>query len=273
MINLQQTQLMDYLAKSRLRVDTQLDALMPALDVYPELIHESMRYSIFAGGKRFRPALTLAAFDACGGQGDAALDTACALEMIHTYSLIHDDLPAMDDDDMRRGMPSNHKKFGEDMAILAGDALLTLAFYVMDERVVKDIALAIGSEGVVGGQVVDILLNKGVLSKDLKLMEFIHRYKTGALIAVSCLAGAKIAGASADTCARIKRYGEHIGLAFQIIDDVFDDENYAELLGVDKAREVAQGCVLNAKRELECLPKEQRGILELLADFVVQRDD
>jgi geranylgeranyl diphosphate synthase type II len=185
--------------------------------------------------------------------------------------LIHDDLPAMDDDDYRRGQLSNHKKYGEDLAILSGDALLSLAFQVMDSRVVSKVAKAIGSEGVVGGQVVDILLAKGYEKLSLPLIEYIHKHKTGKLIAVACEAGAVLAGTDEETVAAMGSYGERIGFAFQIIDDVFDDENYAILEGSEKAYEKARECISLAKKELEILDLDTRVYLEQLADFVAER--
>lgn len=263
-----------YLKEQSERVNVALDALMPAEDAYPEVIHQSMRYSIFAGGKRFRPVLTLATCEACGGDSELALKTAAAIEMIHTYSLIHDDLPAMDNDDYRRGQLSNHKKYGEDMAILSGDCLLSLAFEVMDPEVVACIAKAIGSFGVVGGQAVDIQLAKGQEEMTESLIQYIHTHKTGALIAISCRVGAILAGASSDVVEAMHKYGQGIGFAFQIIDDVFDGDNYAELWGEEKARRRALEEIDRAKMELGILQdKNNREILESLADFVAFREE
>jgi geranylgeranyl diphosphate synthase, type II len=260
-----------YLEEKRKIVDEYLDKYLPKEKEYPTILHEAMRYSVFSGGKRFRPILAIAVCEACGGTFEDVISTACALEMIHAYSLIHDDLPAMDDDDFRRGKESNHKKYGEDVAILAGDALLTKAFEVLDVNVVKDIAKAIGSFGVVGGQVVDMQLARGELEIDLPLIEYIHTRKTGALIAVSCIAGAKLAKKDENVIEIIKHYGEKLGFAFQIIDDVFDNENYAVLLGDKEARVTADNIINEAKQGLESLDIEKKDILIALADYVVKR--
>lgn len=215
------------------RVDTALERYLPPADNYPGTIHEAMRYSIFAGGKRLRPVLTLAAAEAVGGEPERVMPAACAMELIHTYSLIHDDLPAMDNDDYRRGMPTSHKKYGEAVAILAGDALLTLAFEllagaadggtVLPERVVRvvaEVARGAGTRGLIGGQVVDTL-SAGNISEPATL-EYIHRHKTGALYRVAVRSGAILAGAGEEQLAALTAYAEHLGLAFQIVDDILD---------------------------------------------------
>lgn len=196
-------------------------------------LHEAMTYSLNAGGKRIRPILALAACEAVGGKTEAALPAACALECIHTFSLIHDDLPAMDNDDLRRGVPTNHKIFGEGMAILAGDGLLAAAFEILSEcknvEVLRDIAAATGPEGMIGGQVFDLKAEgKKLEEKDL---EKIHRYKTGRLIQVSVTSGAKIGGANPAQLEALKKYGEKIGLAFQIADDLLNVEGDARQTG------------------------------------------
>ncbi len=262
-----------YLDNQKEIIDKYLDIYLPKEDEYPGIIHESMRYSVFAGGKRFRPILTLASASACGGDFDKVISTACSLEIIHAYSLIHDDLPAMDNDDYRRGQLSNHKKYSEYIAILAGDALLTKAFEIMDKEVVVDVAKAIGSLGVVGGQVVDMQLAKENLEISLPLIEYIHTHKTGALIAVSCKAGAVLSGAPGNIVNAIKIYGENIGFAFQIIDDIFDNDGYTALVGESEARKSAMNFIERAKKELVCLPKKNREILVELADYVASRTE
>ncbi|GAM11645.1 geranylgeranyl diphosphate synthase [Geobacter sp. OR-1] len=225
-------------------VDKALDRFMPPGDALPSSLHTAMRYSLFAGGKRIRPVLLLAACDAVGGELEAAIPAACAMEMIHTYSLIHDDLPAMDDDDFRRGRPTNHKVYGEAVAILAGDALLTEAFVLLANpeflkvsptkmlAVIREIACCAGSHGMVGGQVVD-MESEGKSDIDLATVQYIHTHKTGALMKASVKAGAVLGGASEEELAALTRYGEAIGLAFQIADDVLDIEGTTEEIGKD----------------------------------------
>lgn len=211
-------------------IEQRLQELLYAETVYPPAIHQAMRYSMLVGGKRLRPVLVMAAAEAVGGKIEEVLDVACAMEMIHTYSLIHDDLPAMDNDDYRRGKLTSHKVYGEGMAILAGDALLTYAFEVMaaakikDQRrllaVMREIAQAAGSMGMIGGQVID--LDSAGKQIDHKTLEYIHRAKTGALFRASIRAGAILAGAGETQLTCLTEYAEHFGLAFQITDDILD---------------------------------------------------
>ncbi|GFO70292.1 farnesyl-diphosphate synthase [Geomonas limicola] len=239
-----------YLTERCQIVDEALDRFLPTATELPASLHGSMRYSVFAGGKRVRPVLMLAACETVGGELKAALPAACAMEMIHTYSLIHDDLPAMDDDDFRRGNPTNHKVYGEATAILAGDALLTEAFILLsrDEtgdpaaklKVIHEIAAASGSRGMVGGQVVD-MESEGKGEIDLATLSYIHTHKTGALIRASVRAGAILGGASADQLKAMTRYADAIGLAFQIADDILDVEGTTEELGKDAGSDEARG--------------------------------
>ncbi len=240
--------LKNYLEEKRQLVEDTLEKLLPQEKEWPTKLHESMLYSIRAGGKRLRPILAIAACEACGADAGRVLPVAAALEMIHTYSLIHDDLPAMDDDALRRGKPTNHKVFGEAVAILAGDALLTEAFRIMTRHrhpevsapvlleVVESIAEASGSKGMAGGQVIDLESEDKKI--DLNKLEELHRQKTGRLIRVSVEAGAKLAGARADQVEALGLYGEKIGLAFQIADDVLDIEG-GEEIGKDVGSDVA----------------------------------
>lgn len=242
-----------YLKNMQQLVDQALEKYLPAADELPTSVHTAMRYSVFAGGKRVRPILLLAACDTVGGDMQKAMPAACAMEMIHTYSLIHDDLPAMDDDDFRRGIPTNHKVFGEAIAILAGDALLTEAFILLSspERntsldpgvllgVVQEIALSSGSRGMIGGQVVD-MESEGSKEVDLATVQYIHTHKTGALIRASVKSGALIGGASGGALDAIIRYGEAVGLAFQIADDILDIEGTTEQIGKDAGSDQARG--------------------------------
>jgi geranylgeranyl diphosphate synthase, type II len=244
-------ELKEYLKARCQVVDEALERFLPQGSELPASLHGSMRYSVFAGGKRVRPILMLAACEAVGGTIAAALPAACAMEMIHTYSLIHDDLPAMDDDDFRRGNPTNHKVYGEATAILAGDALLTEAFILLATasngadpaarlQVIHEIAAASGSRGMVGGQVVD-MESEGKDEIDLATLSYIHTHKTGALIRASVRAGAILGGADADSLKALTRFGEAIGLAFQIADDILDVEGTTEELGKDAGSDEARG--------------------------------
>ena len=238
-----------YLARRAGEVNEWLDRLVPAETIPPELLHRAMRYSLFAGGKRLRPALVLATGEAFGAHTDDLMPAACAIEMIHTYSLIHDDLPAMDNDDLRRGQPTCHKMFGEAVAILAGDALLTQAFRVLSAdapnrdperqvRVIREVATAAGTvDALIGGQMADIASEgKQVGAADL---EYIHRSKTGAMITASVVVGGTIAGANPEQINRLRDYGQRIGLAFQIADDILDVTSTSEQLGKTPGKDLA----------------------------------
>ncbi|MGB6383485.1 MAG: polyprenyl synthetase family protein [Syntrophobacteria bacterium] len=243
--------LKQYLEARRLMVEEALEVALPQQDGPETRVVEAMRYSLFAGGKRLRPILCLAASEAVGGDLKTAMPAGCALEMIHTYSLIHDDLPAMDDDDLRRGKPTNHKVFGEAIAILAGDGLLTEAFVLLSDynsllperavQVIGVIAEAASYRGMVGGQVVDILSqNKRA---DLETVQQMHSRKTAALIAAATESGALTGKGSESQVAALARYGRAIGLAFQIADDILDIEGDTELLGKTTGADEARGKV------------------------------
>ncbi len=294
-----------YLDENSRRVDRVLEKLLRPRAEEPATIRKAMSYSLFAGGKRLRPVLVIAAAECCGGKAAGVLKTAAALEMIHTYSLIHDDLPAMDDDDLRRGKPTNHKVFGEAMAILAGDGLLTYAFEAAAENalsaglrakdaaeLVRVIAEGAGTRGMVGGQVADLEAEgrpKRLASSSGKLLEYIHLHKTAALIVTSLEAGAILAGGSPAQRRALRAYGRAIGLAFQIADDVLDvvgDKKklgkkgsdakndkltYVTLYGVEKARKKAESLIKTAHRSLLGFGREA-DVLRALADYITQRD-
>ena len=239
-----------YLKERAQVVDQALDRLLPAEANAPETIHKAMRYSVFAGGKRLRPVLVIAGAEAVGGRMDAVLPTACALELIHTYSLIHDDLPAMDNDDFRRGRPTSHKVFGEAMAILAGDGLLTHAFRLiadnwrpgMDATVLRDVLVdvadAAGTDGMVGGQVADLEAEGRRIGGDM--LDYIHLHKTAALIRTSIRVGARLSGATAAQLQALSVAGADLGLAFQIVDDILDVTGTTEQLGKTAGKDQAQ---------------------------------
>jgi geranylgeranyl diphosphate synthase type II len=290
--------LREYIAVQQKAVETALDRWVPAESVNPETIHRAMRYSLFAGGKRIRPLLAIAAAETVSDAPAGIEAAACALEMIHTYSLIHDDLPALDNDDLRRGRPTCHKVFGEAMAILAGDALLTLAFEVLARLdgldagrridLVRELATASGTVGgMIGGQVND-LEGEGKFPT-AELLESIHRAKTGALLRASVRMGAIYAGADMAQLAALTKFGEHIGLAFQIVDDILDVEQSSDELGktagkdaaqhkitfpavygIEESRRMAEDQRLAAHLALN--PFDKRGArLRELADLVVER--
>lgn len=244
----------EYLAGRRRAVDEALGRLLPSEDACPPGIHDAMRYSVFAGGKRIRPILAIAAAEAVSGEpaGVGVVDSACALEMVHAYSLIHDDLPALDNDDFRRGKPSCHKAFGEALAILAGDALLTRAFQTIAEadaipaerrnRMAAELARAAGTvDGMIGGQVADLEAEGKPV--EAERLHYIHRAKTGALITAAVRIGGLYAGADEGEYEALGVYGRHAGLAFQIVDDVLDvtggDGNLGKTAGKDAARKKA----------------------------------
>jgi geranylgeranyl diphosphate synthase type II len=286
-----------YLEDYRLRVESALDQAIQM--AYPETIYESMRYSLLAGGKRLRPILCLAACELMGGQLDQAMPTACALEMVHTMSLIHDDLPAMDDDDYRRGKLTNHKKYGEDIAILAGDGLLCYAFEwiatqtpnVAASRVLDVVARlgrAVGAAGLVGGQVVD-LESEGRSDVTLDTLNFIHNHKTAALLEVSVVSGAILAGAKPVDVERLSRYARNIGLAFQIVDDILDitataeelgktagkdaaaqKATYPSFLGLEESKQRAQALIDAAKAELNSYGAAAAPLVAI-ADYITAR--
>jgi geranylgeranyl diphosphate synthase type II len=240
--------LREYLARQQEVIDAELTRLVPPESAPPQTIHRAMRYSLFAGGKRIRPILCIEAARTLGNDSVGVIAAACPLELIHTYSLIHDDLPALDNDDYRRGKLTNHKVFGDAMAILAGDSLLTLAFQVLARldapdsrktRMIAELSTAAGTvDGMIGGQVAD-LEGEGQ-RPTAALLESIHRAKTGALLRASLRLGAVYAGADDAQFDALSRYGEHIGLAFQIVDDILDVEESSEALGKTAGKDAQQ---------------------------------
>lgn len=291
--------LQQYLADQTHLIEQTLDRSVPSESIPPETIHKAMRYSLFAGGKRIRPILCMAAAAAVSDAPTGVEDAACTLELIHTYSLIHDDLPALDNDDLRRGRPTCHKVFGDAMAILAGDALLTLAFELLSNlphadpcrktRLVHELATASGTVGgMIAGQVHD--LEGEHQHATAQLLERIHRAKTGALLRCSVRMGAIYAGADEEQLAALSRYGEHIGLAFQIVDDILDVEQPSEKLGktagkdaeqhkitfpvvygLERSHQMAEQERLNAHTALNAFDERAERLREL-ADLVVRRN-
>ena len=287
----------DFFGSDHAAIEAALDRILPTEDSQPPSIHRAMRYSVFAGGKRIRPVLCLEAARMYSEDVQAAIQTGCALEFIHTYSLIHDDLPSLDNDDLRRGKPTNHKVFGEAIAILAGDALLTLAFETLSKspleaarrvRMIAEIAGAAGTvNGMVGGQVADVEAEGKQIGTDA--LEYIHRSKTAALIRASIVAGAIAGGAASADVERLRRFGDNIGWAFQVVDDLLDVEEssatlgktagkdqaqkkatYPALYGIEKSRAIAAELEATALAELDAFGA--RAVrLRQLAEFLVAR--
>jgi geranylgeranyl diphosphate synthase type II len=287
----------DFFQQDHAAIEAALEKLLPPDSTPPASIHTAMRYSVFAGGKRIRPILCYESAKLFTADAAGAIPVGCALEFIHTYSLIHDDLPALDNDDLRRGKPTNHKVFGEAIAILAGDALLTLAFQTLANsaieparrvRVISEVASAAGTvNGMVGGQVADIEAEKK--AADAAMLEYIHRSKTAALICGSIVAGAIAGGAGDEDVARLRRFGEQIGWAFQVVDDILDvsetstslgktagkdqaqqKATYPALYGLDKSRTIATELETKALHELDFYG-ERAARLRQLAQFLVAR--
>lgn len=289
------------LAERAKLVNEALERLLPPADAYPPSIHQAVRYSVFAGGKRLRPILVMAGAEAVGGTAESVLPAACAVELLHTYSLVHDDLPAMDNDDLRRGQPTCHKVFGEATAILTGDALLTMCFDILTQlpqngsipsenvlRVISELAEATGTRGLIGGQVVDLTSEGDAVNEEI--LKFIHSHKTGALIKVSVRAGAILSGASGAQLDRLTDYAGNLGLAFQIVDDILDvvgDERvigkpvgsdqrnqkatYPALFGLGASRQKAAEAAASALSALDGFGAEA-GFLRRLIHFVINRD-
>jgi geranylgeranyl diphosphate synthase type II len=287
-----------YLVARQKQVDRALDRFLPKATVPPVTLHKAMRYSLFAGGKRLRPILCLAAAEACGGKIAAALPQACAVECIHTYSLIHDDLPSMDNDDLRRGRPTCHKVFGDAIAILAGDALLTVAFEIATHAkrvsrydlrdVFRDLTEAAGSRKLIAGQVADLEAEGQRINREQ--VRSIHENKTGALLTASVRLGAMAANASAKQLAATTAFGRALGLAFQVIDDILDvtqtseklgksagkditaqKATYPAVIGLEKSRAEAQRLTRQAHLALKALGRDAV-VLRALADYLLARE-
>ncbi len=286
-----------YLVEQKKAIEVALDSAIQV--IYPEKIYEAMRYSLLAGGKRLRPILCLAGCEIAGGTSHMAMPTACALEMIHTMSLIHDDLPAMDNDDYRRGKLTNHKVYGEDIAILAGDGLLSYAFELIATKTenvpplqvlqtIAHLARASGAPGLVGGQVLD-LESEGLKDVSIETLTYIHAHKTGALLEACVVCGAILAGASAADLQRLSRFAKNIGLAFQIIDDILDitataeelgktagkdvqagKVTYPSLWGIEESRRQAKQLVTDAKAQLTVFGNKAQPLLAI-ADYITSR--
>ena len=287
-----------YLEERKSIIDRALDQLLPHEYELPSSIHQAMRYSIFAGGKRLRPILATASCEVVGGNMEHVLPTACALECIHTYSLIHDDLPCMDDDDLRRGIPTCHRTFGEAVALLAGDALLTHAFYLLAMnnelcqvepqnviKIIAEISKACSSKGLIGGQIVDLASEDKEI--DLPTLEYIHKNKTGALIKVAIRSGALIGNANKQELDALTTYGQLIGLAFQITDDILDIEGdvdhlgktpgkshkatYPAILGLKQSKKLAGSYIEQSIKSIQLFGDKGK-VLKDIAQYVLNRD-
>lgn len=288
-----------YLRNRQRKIDRALDRYLPRANTKPATLHKAMRYSLFAGGKRLRPILCLAAAEACRGNIDGALPVACALECIHTYSLVHDDLPSMDNDDFRRGRPTCHKVFGDGIAILAGDALLTIAFEIVSRAkparrynisaLLREISVAAGSQKLIAGQVADLEAEGEDVKRDQ--LQFIHENKTAAILKSSVRLGAMSANADARKLSAITRFGERLGLAFQIIDDILDVTQTSEILGksagkdvaakkatypavigLEKSRAEARRLTVQAHNALSVFSSSDAESLHVLANYLLERE-
>ncbi|MGL1933652.1 MAG: polyprenyl synthetase family protein [Fibrobacterales bacterium] len=282
---------LDYLKRVGSLCEAKFDEHMSGGGIRPKRLHDAMRYSMFAGGKRLRPGLAYAAFEACGGTGNDIFYVTSALEMFHTFSLIHDDLPCMDDDDFRRGKPTAHKQYDEATAVLSGDALCILAFELLAKtgniETVSVMAKALGTFGMIGGQIIDI--ESEGKKVDLDTVNYIHYHKTAALIEASILSGGLVAGISESDKKALLEYGNHIGLAFQIVDDILDIESTTEQLGKDVGSDIEKGkatypAILGMDeskkrvkehhaKAIECLDalSIDKTILKDIADFIITR--
>jgi len=288
-----------YLASRQKRIDRALDRYLPKASTKPATLHKAMRYSLFAGGKRLRPILCLAAAEACGGKIKNALPLACALECIHTYSLVHDDLPSMDNDDFRRGRPTCHKVFGDGIAILAGDALLTIAFEIVSSArpvprynmsiLLREIAVAAGSQKLIAGQVADLEAEGRNVKRDE--LRFIHENKTAAILKTSVRLGAMSANADAKKLRAITQFGHGLGLAFQVIDDILDltqtseilgksagkdvtakKATYPAVIGLEKSRAEARRLTRQADDALSVFAGSKAQALHALANYLLERE-
>ncbi len=290
--------LKSYVADRQKRIDRALDGFLPKEKTRPATIHKAMRYSLFAGGKRLRPILTLAAAEACGGKIERAMPLACAIECIHTYSLVHDDLPSMDNDDFRRGRPTCHKVFGDGIAVLAGDALLTIAFEIVSHArpargydmstLLREVAVAAGSRKLIAGQVADLEAEGRTTSRED--LRFIHENKTSAILTASVCLGAMSANATAKELGAITKFGRNLGLAFQVIDDILDvtqtteklgksagkdiaakKATYPSVIGLEESRAEARRLTRHADRALDLFGTKAARLREL-ADYLLERE-
>ncbi|PYI96944.1 MAG: farnesyl-diphosphate synthase [Verrucomicrobia bacterium] len=288
-----------YLRSRQRKIDRALDRYLPRANTKPATLHKAMRYSLFAGGKRLRPILCLAAAEACRGNVDGALPLACALECIHTYSLVHDDLPSMDNDDFRRGRPTCHKVFGDGIAILAGDALLTIAFEIVSRTkparryntsaLLREISVAAGSQKLIAGQVADLEAEGKDVKRDQ--LQFIHENKTAAILKSSVRLGAMSANADARKLSAITRFGQRLGLAFQIIDDILDvtqtsevlgksagkdlvakKATYPAVIGLEESRAEARQLTRQAHNALSMFSSSDAEPLHVLANYLLERE-
>jgi geranylgeranyl diphosphate synthase, type II len=288
-----------YLRSRQRKIDRALDRYLPRANTKPATLHKAMRYSLFAGGKRLRPILCLAATEACRGNIDDALPLACALECIHTYSLVHDDLPSMDNDDLRRGRPTCHKVFGDGIAILAGDALLTIAFEIVSRTkparryntsaLLREISVAAGSQKLIAGQVADLEAEGKDIKRDQ--LKFIHENKTAAILKSSVRLGAMSANGDARKLSAITRFGQRLGLAFQIVDDILDvtqtsevlgksagkdlaakKATYPAVIGLEKSRAEARRLTRQAHNALSVFSSSDAEPLHVLANYLLERE-
>jgi len=255
-----------YIKNKKKIIDKALNKYLPTANTRPRILHKAMRYAVFPGGKRIRPILTIAAFEACKGRAKEILPVACAMEFIHTYTLIHDDLPCMDNDDSRRGKPTCHKKFGEDIALLAGDALLTLAFGILSEsdnvKVISEVSEAIGSCGTIGGQVADM--------RQKTDLDYIATHKTGALFQAAVKSAGIYKGIGPKKLRALEGFGKYLGFTFQLVDDLLDKDGYVKFYGEAHTKKMAELLSKRAKSYLDIFGNRAKKLLDI-TDLILDR--
>lgn len=264
-----------YIIAKKKIIDTALNKYLPLSKEKPQAIHRAMRYAVFPGGKRIRPILTIASFEACGGKSSSIMPIACAIELIHTYTLIHDDLPCMDNDDYRRGRLSCHRRFSESLALLTGDALLSLSFQLLSEagnvNIIKEISSSIGSRGTVGGQVADIVRERKTENRRQKAeLDYIASHKTGALFETAIKVGGIFKGIGKKEVVELGNFGRCIGFTFQLVDDLIDKDGYVEIYGAEYVSRMTKLLTERAKDHLNIFGKRARRLSEI-ADLILQR--
>lgn len=264
----------NYITQKKKLIDRALDRFLPSVKAKPQVIHRAMRYAVFSGGKRIRPIFTIASFEVCGGGAKSILPVACAIELIHTYTLIHDDLPCMDNDDYRRGKLSCHKKFGEDIALLAGDALLTLSFQLLSEaerlEVVREVSGRVGTYGTIGGQVVDVKRHSARRIAHRVELDYIASHKTGALFEVAVKVAGVFKKVSKQKIDALANFGKDIGFSFQLTDDLIDGDGFVKVFGRSETEKKAAFLIGRAKSHLKIFGNRTGQLLEL-ADLILDR--
>ncbi|HDP16304.1 MAG TPA: polyprenyl synthetase family protein, partial [Candidatus Omnitrophica bacterium] len=264
-----------YIKTKKKIIDKALDGYLPSARTKPAELHKAIRYSVFSGGKRIRPVLTIACFEACNGRGNSILPVACAMELIHTYTLVHDDLPCMDDDDFRRGRSSCHKKFSEAIALLTGDALLTSGFQCLSGSgnidIIREVAVAVGSQGTIGGQAVDIESRSANRVAHSVELDYIAGNKTAALFEAACKAGAIFSKAGKEKTRALGDFGKNLGMTFQMVDDLMDKDGYVKAYGEPRVKKMARLFTDRAKESLKIFGKSGEKLSEIAGLILLRK--